>query len=208
MGAMEPISGVSLEKYAELCAAMAKTGEDTAAQVRIAAEAGVDADAWESAKQGWTARMQDPALEGKVAHAFYPLYQKAQSAARGGAEPMSLEQYTRAVAEYSFEKDADGNRVPTETVLARYGHTVTSWAEVTGYWTPKVNDPADPACASFKGLMQQESDRIFGIDRSAPDPDDAPAEPTRAEGGGAAAGDPPADGLVGVLMGLVKRFLG
>ena len=43
--------------------------------------------------------------------------------------------------------------------------TQAQWSELTSYWTPKVNDPNDPAAAKFRELVQQESDRIFGIKR-------------------------------------------
>jgi hypothetical protein len=49
----EPIAGVSLEKYAEICRAMAGN-QDPA----IAAAHGVGPDAWQAAMDGWTARMQ------------------------------------------------------------------------------------------------------------------------------------------------------
>jgi hypothetical protein len=203
MDPMEPIAGVSLQQYAELCAAMAHTGDDVAAQVAIARERGVDEGSWNAAKDGWTARMQDPALQGKVAHAFVPLYSAAQAAARGGAEPCTLEHYTKVVAEYSFLKDADGNQVPVDQVLGRYGYDRTSWAEVTGYWTPKVNDPADPAAAKFRELMQAESDRIFGIVREKPAAEPAPAADPEPE-----AKPAQDEGVVGMVMGWFKSLVG
>jgi hypothetical protein len=201
---MDPISGVSLQLYAELCVAMAKTDGDVGAEVAIARERGVDEPSWLAAKAGWTARMSDPALEGKVAHAFVPLYSAAQAAARGGAEPDTLERYARIVAEYSFEKDANGQQVPVDQVLARYGYTVMSWAEVTGYWTPKVNDPKDPSFLRFRELTQAESDRIFGIDRSAAKEaatEESEPEPSRAA-------PPEEDGMVGMVRGWMKSVFG
>jgi hypothetical protein len=203
---LEPIAGVSLEKYAALCAAMADTGDDAAAQVAIAAEQGVDEASWAAAKDGWTARMSDPAYEGKVAHAFVPLYQAAQAAARGGSEPAPIERYARVVAEYSFEKDADGRQIPVDVVLARHGYERAGWSEVTGYWTPRVNDPNDPACGRFRELMQAESDRIFGIDR--PVTEEVPADPTLAGSDPGAASPKGEDGVVGLVMGWVKSVLG
>jgi hypothetical protein len=188
----QPIAGVSLEQYATLCAAMMHTGEDTAAQAAIAAEHGVAAADWQAAQQGWTARFSDPANQGKVAHAFYPLYQAAQARNRGGAEPMSLAQYARITAEYSFEKDAAGKQIDHQIVLARYGLNSTTWGEVTGYWTPKVNDPADPAAAEFRALVQAESDRILGIDRGGggPAPKPAAAAPSSPKPAAAAPSSP------------------
>ena len=83
-------------------------------------------------------------------------------------EPMSLEMYAKITAEYSFEKDGDGVQVDHHIVLARYGLNVTQWGEVCGYWSPRVNDPADPSAGPFRALVQSESDRIFGIVRAPP----------------------------------------
>ncbi len=170
------IAGVTLEQYARLCAAMADTGEDEARQLEIAAAAGVSADAWRQARDGFTAKMQDPADMGKTAGAFMPLYQAAQAEARGGGPPCSLELYAKISTAYSYEQDADGNQVPPEQIFARHGISAAKWNEYTGYWTPKVNDPADPAAAEFRTLVQAESDAIFGIHRNAAgsvvDPDD------------------------------------
>jgi hypothetical protein len=198
MDPFEPIQGVDLAKYAELCAAMMNTGDDVAAQVAIAADQGVSAEAWKAAQAGWTARFSDASNQGKVAHAFYPLYQAAQSRNRGGGEPMPLAQYARIVAEYSFEKDAAGQQVDVNLVLARYGMTTTTWGEVTGYWTPKVNDPADPSAGEFRALVQAESDRILGIVRdakpAAASPAAAPApKPAAAMSAAPAATAPPPD---------------
>ncbi len=178
----EPISGVSIEQYARLCAAMADTGDDEAAQLAIAAEAGVDEASWTAAKDGFTARMQDPADMGKTATVFMPLYQAAQAEARGGGPPCTLEQYAEISASYSFERDAQDNKIPPEQIFARHGISTVQWHEFTGYWTPRVNDPADPVSAQFPQLIQAESDKIFGIYRdalgSAVDPDDEDARPS------------------------------
>src|SRR5436190_7154634 len=52
-----PISGVSLQQYAELLVLMSDVGEDEAACLAIAAEQGVSHAAWEAANESWTARM-------------------------------------------------------------------------------------------------------------------------------------------------------
>jgi hypothetical protein len=206
---MDPIRGVSLESYASLCAAMARTGTDTAAQIAIAAEGGLDEPTWQAAKDGWTARMTDPAHQGRVAMAFYPLYSAAQAASRGGSEPLSLETYARIVNEYSFEKDAHGVRVEVSAVLARYGLDLASWSEITGYWTPKVNDMNDPAARLFRELSQAESDRIFGTVRveSAPAANVAPNEP-RATPSPDAPVTPQSDSLIDRLLLWSKSLMG
>lgn len=167
MSDVAPVAGVSVEQYARLCVAMADTAGDESRELAIAAEAGVGADAWRQAKAEFTRRMQDPADMGRTAQVFMKHYQAAQAAARGGAEPCTLELFTVISAEYSFLKDAAGNKVPFEQVFASHGITGVQWNEYTSYWTPKVNDPADPDASRFRVLMQAESDRIFGIKRDA-----------------------------------------
>lgn len=175
MDYMEPINGVSLEKYAELCAMMAETGTDTAKQAQIAADAGVNNADWEAAKNGWTARMADPANMGKVAMAFMPMMSAAQAKMRGGGAPGPLETYAKVHAEMAYKKDANGNQVDYMTVLADNGFTQPKWLEMENYWTARVvNDPTKPELApqfdeadsmKFKQLIQSESDRINGIVR-------------------------------------------
>jgi hypothetical protein len=161
---------IPLEQYAELCALMADTGGDVAREHAIAAQHGVDAATWDASKAGYTARMSDPADMGRTAMAFMPLYQEAQARARGGAEPCTLEVYSRVHAEMAFRKGPDGQKVDYNLVLAEHGYTHQSWLECEGYWTPRVVSDADPkfdagAAARFRTLMQAESDRIFGIVR-------------------------------------------
>ncbi|MFZ5636192.1 MAG: hypothetical protein ACOY82_06345 [Pseudomonadota bacterium] len=166
---------IPLEQYAELCALMADTGGDEARELAIAAEHGVGADAWRASKAGWTAKMSDPADMGKTALAFMPLYQAAQSRARGGAEPCTLEVYAKIHAEMAHRKDPLGNKIHYMLVLAEHGMSQPLWLECEGYWTPRVgadtilgepNPKFDPELAQrFRVLMQSESDRVNGIVR-------------------------------------------
>jgi hypothetical protein len=73
----EPIRGISLERYADLGAAVADVLDDEAKVAEILAAEAVPAADWEAAKTGWTARMQDMARMGRVATAYMPLYQAA-----------------------------------------------------------------------------------------------------------------------------------
>jgi hypothetical protein len=166
---------ISIETYAELCARMADTGGDEAKELAIAAAQGVSAEEWKAAKAGFTAKMSDPKDMGKTAMAFMPLYQAAQARARGGQAPCTLEQYTTVHAEMAFRKDAAGQQIQHQLVLAQHGFTHQAWLECEGYWTPIVGAPTilgqpnpkyDPALAQrFRVLMQAESDRIAGIVR-------------------------------------------
>ncbi len=166
----DPIGGVTLETYAELCALMGETGGDVEKEHAIAAEHGVSPESWKEAKEGFTARMSDPADMGKTAMAFMPLYQAAQEKMRGGGEPASLETYTKVHAEMAYRKDESGEKIDYNQVLAEHGFTHQSWLEVEGYWTPRVGSPDqpkyDPELGNrFRELMQKEGDRILGIER-------------------------------------------
>jgi len=68
--AMQPISGISLERYAELGAAIADLNNDPRAIAEAVAREGVNPADFEGAKAGWTARMQDMSLMGRVATAY------------------------------------------------------------------------------------------------------------------------------------------
>ena len=166
----EPIAGVTLEQYAELCALMGDTGGDLQKENAIAAQHGVSAEAWKEAKEGFTVRMSDPTDMGKTAMAFMPLYQEAQARMRGGGEPESLEVYTKIHAEMALRKDEQGNKIDYNLVLAENGYTHQSWLEVESYWTSRVGAPDQPNWdpeqgQKFRELMQKESDRILGIER-------------------------------------------
>src|SRR6266536_6609476 len=97
MDPMEPIAGISLEAYAQLCALMKDTGTDTDRQAAIAAEHGHAREAWQAAQEGWTERMSNPATAGTVATAFMPLYQSAL-ARLGPAKTATFEEYVRMSA--------------------------------------------------------------------------------------------------------------
>lgn len=172
---MEPINGISIEKYAQLCALMADTGGDESKEIAIAAEQGVNADDWRAAKAGWLAKMQDPADMGKTAMAFMLAMQAAQDALRGGKEPGPIEDYAKIHAHMAFRKDENGNKVDVMKILEEHGYSHPKWLEMENYWTPRTQyDATRPEFAAkyneqdalkFKTLLQQESDRIHGITR-------------------------------------------
>jgi hypothetical protein len=169
---------IPIEQYAELCALMADTAGDEAKEVAIAQAHGVSGADWLASKAAWTAKMSDPADQGRTALAFMPIYQAAQARARGGKEPCTLEVYTRIHAEMMLRKDPLGNKIDYNLVLAEHGFTHQGWLECEGYWTPIVgadtilgqpNPRFDPQLAhTFRVRMQAESDDILGIVREAP----------------------------------------
>jgi hypothetical protein len=68
----EPIAGVSLELFAEVCKGLAAHGYDQSKAAEIAATKGVSADNWQQALDGWNVRVKgNPA----VAQRFNLAYQ-------------------------------------------------------------------------------------------------------------------------------------
>jgi hypothetical protein len=163
---------ITIEKYAELCALMSDTGGDESKEFAIAEEHGVNPDEWKASKAGFTAKMSDPSDMGKTAMAFMPLYQAALENKSGGVEPCTLEVYTKVHAEMAYLKDPDDveKKIDYMIVLGEHGFSHQSWLECENYWTPRVGSDENPKYdaelgTKFRVLMQEESDRIFGITR-------------------------------------------
>ncbi|MBM7505732.1 hypothetical protein ACFPER_01350 [Agromyces aurantiacus] len=57
-GALEPIAGVDLERYARIVKGIAAFGYDETRLPAVAATFGVDAASWAEAQAGWGARIQ------------------------------------------------------------------------------------------------------------------------------------------------------
>jgi len=160
---------ISLEKYADLCAAMAETAGDVSKEIEIALANSVSEEDWKTAKTSYTAKMSDPKDMGKTALAFMPLYQAAQEKLRGGG---TLEDYTKVHAEMAYIKDPnDSNKkIDFMIVLENNGYSHSKWLEMENYWTPRVATPENPKfnaedAARFRELMQKEVDKIFGNKR-------------------------------------------
>lgn len=151
MDPMEPIAGISLEAYAELCALMKDTGTDTEQQAAIAAEHGHDRDAWEAAQRGWTERMSNPTTAGRVAIAFMPLYQTALRKL-GPAKTATFEEYARMSAMVQMG-------VPFETMYAEFGITGAEWSQISTAWVDKLTH--DPALgAQFGEAVAAEREKL------------------------------------------------
>jgi hypothetical protein len=150
---MEPIAGISLESYAELCAVMKDTGTDTDRQAAMAADRGHDRAAWEAAKVGWTERMSNPATAGAVATAFMPLYQAAL-AKTGPARTATFEEYVRMSAMVQMG-------VPFETMYAQFGITGADWSQISTAWVDRLTH--DQALASrFGDAVAAERAKLQG----------------------------------------------
>ena len=150
---IEPIAGISLADYAELCALMKDTGTDTDRQAAIAASHGHTREAWETAQTGWTDRMSNPATAGTVALAFMPLYQAALGE-MGPATTATFEEYVRMSAMVQMG-------VPFETMYATFGITGAGWSQISTAWLDRLTH--DAALASrFGDAVAAERARLGG----------------------------------------------
>ncbi|MCU0306865.1 MAG: hypothetical protein MUE51_03680 [Thermoleophilia bacterium] len=137
--ALEPIAGVSLERYADLCARMAGVGDDEAAFRRIAAEQGVEAADWDAARAGWNARMHDPGTAGAVALAYMPLYQAALARHGGPPATATLDEYVEMSALISTDV---GRPASFEAMYAAFGIDAPRWSQISTHWVDRLRtDP-------------------------------------------------------------------
>ncbi len=149
--AFQPINGISLERYAELGAAISDVQGDAAKEIEVIQAQGVSAADWDAAKRGWTARMQDMSLMGKVATAYMPLYQAALAAQKGGAARISYEDFVHASAAIKC--------VGFEAAMSACGISMADWTEVAGYWNGEMAREMG-RYAGHHGYISQEEAKL------------------------------------------------
>src|ERR1041384_1190919 len=163
MGSLDPIAGISLERYAELCAKMKDCGGDLEVCARIAAENGVVRADWEAAMNGWNARMQDPATAGQVALAYMPLYQAALATYGGPVATASYEDYIEMSALINTDMRGPSCR-PTDfdAMYAKFGIDAPKWSQISTYWVDRLTK--DPQLGADYG--QKVRARVKELDDS------------------------------------------
>src|SRR5689334_12477715 len=129
MDPFAPINGISLERYAELCVAMKDAGMDTQKHAAIAMQHGVQPADWTAAQSGWNARMADPALMGKVALAYMPIYQAAL-AKSGPAATATYREYVSMLSALGV--------FGAEGMYARCGISGVDWSQISTYWVSEL----------------------------------------------------------------------
>ncbi len=123
---MAPIQGISLERYADLGAALDGTDDKPDEMRRILGAEGISEADYHAARTGWTARMQDLALMGRVAMAFMPMYQAALARRKGGAASLGYEDFVHASAAIKV--------FGFEGAMHACGLSMSDWTEVAGQW--------------------------------------------------------------------------
>lgn len=148
---MQPINGITLERYAELGAVIADFTNDTAKVNEAIQQEGVSLTDWEAAKTGWTARMQDMNLMGRVAMAYMPLYQAALAKRKGGQAQASYEDFVAASAAMKV--------YGPEVGLKACGVSMSDWTEIGGHWNQAMAREMGRYAGHFN-LVQQEEQRL------------------------------------------------
>jgi hypothetical protein len=145
--ALAPINGISLERYAELGAAISDV-EGELEQLEIVRSEGVRPEDWQAAKTGWTARMQDMSLMGRVAMAYMPLYQAALARRKGGAASASYEDFVGVSAAIKV--------FGWEAALRACGVSQSEWTEVAGAWNQRMQQEMQRFAGHPQYLAQEE----------------------------------------------------
>ena len=145
-----PINGISLERYAELGAALDGV-TDPGEQEKVVAEHGIAAADWNAAKDGWTARMQDMSLMGAVATQYMQLYNAALAKKQGNTS-CSFEDFCNVSA---------GIQVfGYEAAMNHYGITQGQWTTISAHWQGQMNmDPMNMGMRKNQ-LQEQEAQRL------------------------------------------------
>jgi hypothetical protein len=73
----ESICGITLERYAELCAKMNDVIRDKEECAKAAQREGIKRADWERAHKGWQERITDPADMGRTASRFVDIWNNA-----------------------------------------------------------------------------------------------------------------------------------
>ena len=143
-GALEPIAGITLERYAELAAKMADCNGDLEVCAQIAAQNGVDRPTWEAAMNGWNHRMNDQATAAEVALAYMPLYQDALSTHGGPRATATEAEYLEMLAMINTDlKEGDVRPVPFEPMYERFGINAPKWSQISTDWVNYLTSNPD-----------------------------------------------------------------
>jgi hypothetical protein len=145
---MTPINGISLERYAELGALIADFHDDAHKVAEVMQKEHVPQADWDAAKAGWTARMQDMSLMGRVAMAYMPLYQAALAKKNGGRASATYEDYvavSAAIKVFGFE-----------AAMNACGVSSAQWTEIAGHWNQEMARNMMQYTGHFNYLTQEE----------------------------------------------------
>jgi hypothetical protein len=158
--ALVPIEGVSMALFAELCARMARVEDDPDTFARIAARQGVSRPAWEAARAGWTARLENPATARHIVVPYMAIYQAALAQYGGPAASATYEQYIEMSAMINTStKEPHKRPNELEPMYAAFGITVIDWSQISSYWVDRIRADTQLA-ADFARRMKARMDEL------------------------------------------------
>ena len=151
--AMAPIQGISIERYADLGAALDGTDDRPDDVRRVLTAEGVSEADYHAARTGCTARMQDMALMGRVAMAFMPMFQAALARRKGGAASLSYEDFVHASAAIKV--------FGFEGAMNACGLSMSDWTEAAGQWNTTMSQNMGQY-AGHHGFVGQHEGQLRG----------------------------------------------
>lgn len=140
---LEPVQGVTLQKYAELAVKMRGVVGDREACARIAERDGVARAVWEKALVVWSARLGGDSATGAVTMTYYKHYKEALAKFGAPSASATFDAYVEMSAMVRSETEGARPR-PTDvaSMCAVFGITEPKWIEISRYWTTKLmHDP-------------------------------------------------------------------
>lgn len=99
MDPLSPVSGVSLEKFAEVSADVALSRGDPIKIGEALGKAGVSSDVWKQVHAGWSERLADPVLGASVAPRFETRYHAALDKIMGPPPDVPPEDFAAMLGE-------------------------------------------------------------------------------------------------------------
>lgn len=188
MSNLEPIAGITLERFAELGAEVSHT-QDPDEQARIVESLGVPRASWEAAMKGWVERMQDMRDMGQLATRYMPLYQAALAKKQGKVE-VSFEDWAAM--------EAAAQVFGIQGMVAHYGIEMSTWTLIASHWAQQLSSDPMRLGMQRNNIHQQETARLraggqpkpVNIQRTPPAPQPAPP-----------AAPPPPQGSAGFNVG-------
>ena len=99
MDPLSPVSGVSLEKYADVSADIALTKNDPVKIGEALGKAGVSSEVWDQVHAGWSARLADPVIGASVAPKFEARYHAALDKLMGPPPDVPPEDFAAMLGE-------------------------------------------------------------------------------------------------------------
>jgi len=196
MGSKDPIRGISLEKYAELAAAIDGITETEAQEAKVA-EHGVAAEDWRAAVQGWTERMQSPTNMGRLATEYMQLYNAALAHTEGANLYCEFDDYVVMSALMQVKGP--------EAMMQHYEITMGQWTTLSAHWQAALNKDPINLAQRRNALQKEEAKRLKA--GGEPKPVEFTTMPVGAPAGDASSFNPAVAGQMHMAAGMKQNMI-